>query len=135
MSCCSARSPREPRRRYLRSRGFDGDVARRFSLGWSPEGFDGASPHLQQRKFSRDDIVDSGLAFVNKANKLQDWFRGRVMFPIWDSCGEPVGFGGRSLMCGPKVQEHRGDRPLPEVALALRAALGEGGDRRRAVKS
>jgi DNA primase len=37
------------------------------------------------------------LAFVNKANKLQDQFRGRLMFPIFDSKGEPVGFGGRAL--------------------------------------
>src|SRR3954471_20746531 len=92
-------------RRYLRSRGFDGDVARRFSLGWSPDSFDAASMHLQKKKFSRDDIVDSGLAFVNKANKLQDSFRGRVMFPIWDARGEPVGFGGRALDAqGPKYK-------------------------------
>src|SRR5436190_21095107 len=84
-------------RRYLRSRGFDGDVARKFSLGWSPDGYDALSRHLQQKKFSRDDIVDAGLAFVNRANKLQDSFRGRVMFPIWDARGEPVGFGGRAL--------------------------------------
>ena len=92
-------------RRYLRSRGFDGDVARRFSLGWSPDGFDAASAHLQKKKFSRDDIVDAGLAFVNKANKLQDSFRSRVMFPIWDARGEPVGFGGRALDAqGPKYK-------------------------------
>jgi DNA primase len=92
-------------RRYLRSRGFEGDVARRFSLGWSPDDWDAASRHLQKLKFSRDDIVDSGLAFVNKANKLQDSFRGRVMFPIWDARGEPVGFGGRALDAqGPKYK-------------------------------
>src|SRR4051812_8021921 len=59
-------------RRYLRSRGFDGAVARRFSLGWSPDDWDSASSHLQKKKFSRDDIVDAGMAFVNKANRLQD---------------------------------------------------------------
>ena len=92
-------------RRYLRSRGFDGDVARKFSLGWSPDGYDALSRHLQQKKFSRDDIVDAGLAFVNKANKLQDSFRGRVMFPIWDGQGHPVGFGGRALDAqGPKYK-------------------------------
>src|SRR3954451_1529596 len=92
-------------RRYLRSRGFEGDVARRFSLGWSPESFDAASSHLQKKKFSRDDIVDAGMAFVNKANRLQDSFRGRVMFPIWDARGEPVGFGGRALDAqGPKYK-------------------------------
>ncbi len=84
-------------RRYLRSRGFDGDVARRFSVGWSPDGYDALSVHLQKQKFARADVVDAGLAFVNRANKLQDAFRARLMFPIWDMRGDPVGFGGRSL--------------------------------------
>ena len=55
------------------------------------------SRHLQNKKFARQDIVDAGLAFVNRTQKLQDQFRGRLMFPIWDARGEPVGFGGRTL--------------------------------------
>ena len=86
-----------PARKYLRGRGFDGDAARRFVLGYSPDGWDVLSRHLQQQKFSRDDIVSAGLAFVNKANRLQDQFRGRLMFPIYDTRGEAVGFGGRAL--------------------------------------
>ncbi|MET0628059.1 MAG: DNA primase [Acidimicrobiia bacterium] len=84
-------------RRYLRSRGFDGDAARRFRLGWSPDDFDRLSIHLQRKGFSRDDIVESGLAFVNRVNKLQDQFRARLMFPIFDTRGDAVGFGGRAL--------------------------------------
>jgi len=92
-------------RRYLRSRGFDGDAVRQFSIGWSPDGFDPLSAHLQKAKFARQDIVDAGLAFVNRANKLQDAIRGRVMFPIWDTRGDPVGFGGRTLTDdGPKYK-------------------------------
>ena len=96
-----------------------------------PRAIDARARISSRRSSRRDDIVDAGLAFVNKANKLQDSFRGRVMFPIWDSRGEPVGFGGRALGCaGAEVQEHRHDRALPEVPLALRPALGEGRDRR-----
>ncbi|MEX1009183.1 MAG: DNA primase [Acidimicrobiia bacterium] len=84
-------------RKYLRGRGFDGDAVRQFRLGWSPDSWDRLSVHLQQKKFSRNDVVDAGLAFVNKANKLQDQFRARLMFPIFDSKGDPVGFGGRAL--------------------------------------
>jgi DNA primase len=91
-------------RKYLRSRGFDGDVARAFSIGWSPDRYDALSLHLQQRKFSREDVVDAGLAFVNRVNKLQDFFRGRVMFPIFDVRGDPVAFGGRALEGGPKYK-------------------------------
>jgi len=92
-------------RKYLRSRGFDGDVARAFSLGWSPDGYDALSVHLQRdRKFARQDVLDAGLAFVNRVNKLQDFFRARVMFPIFDVRGDPVAFGGRALEGGPKYK-------------------------------
>jgi DNA primase len=84
-------------RGYLRSRGFDGEAARRFSVGWAPEGFDVLSQYLQQQRFGRELILEAGLAFVNRANKLQDQFRGRLMFPIFDVRGEAVGFGGRTL--------------------------------------
>jgi len=84
-------------RGYLRSRGFDGDSARRFSLGWAPDDWDALSQELNKRGFTRDDINDAGLAFVNRRQRLQDHFRGRLMFPIFDARGEPVGFGGRAL--------------------------------------
>jgi DNA primase len=92
-------------RRYLRSRGFDGDAARRFELGWAPDAWDTLSRHLQQKGCKREDIVDAGLAFVNRANKLQDQFRARLLFPIYDARGEPSGFGGRALGTdGPKYK-------------------------------
>ena len=84
-------------RAYLRGRGFDGEAARRFQLGWAPDDWDALSRKLQQEKFSREDLVEAGLAFVNKANRLQDQFRGRLMFPIFDARGDAVGFGGRAL--------------------------------------
>jgi DNA primase len=84
-------------RRYLRSRGFDGDAARHFKLGWAPDGWDRISHQLQQKGFSRDDVEGAGLAFVNSANRLQDHFRSRLIFPIYDVRDEPIGFGGRAL--------------------------------------
>jgi DNA primase len=92
-------------RGYLRSRGFDGDAARKFVLGWAPDGFDGLTRHLYDKKFSRQDIEDAGLGFLNRAQRMQDSFRSRLMFPIYDRAGEPVGFGGRSLTPdGPKYK-------------------------------
>ncbi len=92
-------------RGYLRSRGFDGDAARRFVLGWSTDGFDPLTRHLYDKKFSREDLVAAGLAFVNRAQRAQDSFRSRLMFPIYDRAGTPVGFGGRTLSGdGPKYK-------------------------------
>src|SRR5262249_15294615 len=84
-------------RRDLRSRSYEKDAAERFGLGYSPDGFDELCRHLEAQKFSRADIGDAGLGFVNRASKMQDAFRGRVMFPIYDARGEAVGFGARSL--------------------------------------
>jgi DNA primase len=47
--------------------------------------------------FSADILRDVGLAFTNRASRMQDSFRGRVMFPIFNDVGEPVAFGGRVL--------------------------------------
>jgi len=99
-------------RKYLRGRGFDGDAVRRFKLGWAPDEWDQVSRALQQQGYKRDDLVGAGLAFVNRANKLQDQFRARLMFPIYDTRGEPAGFGGRAL--GDQMPKYKNspDNPL-----------------------
>jgi DNA primase len=83
-----------PARSYLRNRGFDGELVRKYRLGWAPDDWDAlcsALPH------SRDVLKDAGLGFVNRLNRMQDAFRGRVLFPIFDTQGEPVALGGRIL--------------------------------------
>lgn len=81
-------------RKYLRARGFTGDLVRQFGLGWAPDEWDALARHLQ---LSDRDFSDSGLGLVNRRNRQQDWFRGRILFPITDVQGNPVGFGGRIL--------------------------------------
>jgi DNA primase len=84
-------------RKYLRSRGYDGAVVRTYRLGWAPEGWD-----TLVRALDVPDRVlrDAGLAFMNKAGRLTDSFRGRVLFPIFDPGGKAVGLGGRVLPGG-----------------------------------
>ena len=90
-----------PARHYLRSRGYDGDLVRRWKLGWAPDGWDHLAKHL---RLTDDDLRDSGLGFVNRGGRQQDFFRGRILFPISDERGDPVGFGGRIMpgVDGPK---------------------------------
>jgi DNA primase len=87
-------------RRYLRSRGYDGEVARRFQLGFAPDHFDALAQFLGGKRFARQDLLDAGLCFVNRADRPQDHFRDRVMFPIYDARGDAIGFGGRALAAG-----------------------------------
>ncbi|MFM9226594.1 MAG: DNA primase [Actinomycetota bacterium] len=81
-------------RDYLRARGLAGDVARSFRLGWAPEDWDQLCRALDAPSAL---LTEAGLGFVNKAGRLQDFFRARVLFPIFDDKGAPVAFGGRIL--------------------------------------
>jgi DNA primase len=82
-------------RRYLRAeRGYDADVVRYYRLGWAPEGFD----HLVKALDVGSQVLrDAGLATVNRAGRLNDSFRARLLFPIFDAAAKPVGLGGRIL--------------------------------------
>jgi DNA primase len=81
-------------RDYLRRRGLAGDVARSFRLGWAPDDWDALS---KGAGIPADVLRETGLAFTNKAGRLQDAFRARVLFPIFTENGDPVAFGGRVL--------------------------------------
>lgn len=83
-----------PARDYLRRRGLSGDVARSFKLGWAPDDWDALSRALGSKA---DVLRDTGLAFTNKAGRLQDSFRARVLFPIYGESGDAVALGGRIL--------------------------------------
>jgi len=84
-------------RDYLRSRGYDGDVVRRFRLGWAPDDWDALSLALG---VSERVLTEAGLGFVNRRGRPQDSFRARVIFPICDPSGRPVALGGRILPPG-----------------------------------
>ncbi len=86
-----------PARKYLRSRGFDGSQVREYQIGWAPDDWD---VMVRSVGLPRDVLVELGVGLVNKRNRLQDFFRGRVLFPIFDAQGRPVSFGGRVMPGG-----------------------------------
>jgi len=81
-------------RDYLRKRGLAGETARTFKIGWAPDEWDALSRNLG---VPAEVLRDTGLGFTNKAGRMQDSFRGRVLFPILTENGDPVAFGGRIL--------------------------------------
>lgn len=85
-------------RGYLRrERGYDGDVVRQFRLGWAPEGWNTLVRSLGR---PASELVDAGLALVDEQGRYIDFFRGRILFPIFEAGGRPVGAGGRILPGG-----------------------------------
>ncbi len=80
---------------YLKRRGLTGAVAARFGIGYAPDGWQ----PLARAFASYDDpaLDQAGLVIRGDAQKRYDRFRDRVMFPIHDSRGRVIGFGGRVL--------------------------------------
>jgi len=84
---------------YLKGRGLSGEIAKRFGLGYAPEGWRSLASVFP----NYDDplLVESGLVIVNAEDggeeKRYDRFRDRIMFPIRNVKGECIGFGGRVL--------------------------------------
>ena len=90
-------------RKYLRGRGYDGETVRHYRLGWAPEGVGTISRELGT---SQDIMEGAGLLQRDQGGRPVEFFRGRVLFPIFDSAGRPVGIGGRILPggSGPKYK-------------------------------
>lgn len=81
---------------YLRRRGMSDATIERYGLGYSPAGR-GLSRYLMRKRSSIDRAVEVGLLGRRTDGAIYDRFRGRVMFPIRDSTGRVVGFGGRTM--------------------------------------
>jgi DNA primase len=87
-----------PARGYLRAeRGYNGQVVRHYRLGWAPGGWDEL---VRAVRIPDDALRDAGLANLTRSGGLVDAFRNRVIFPIFDASGKPVGLGGRLLPGG-----------------------------------
>jgi DNA primase len=85
-------------RRYLRGRGVDDTLRKRFRLGLSPQGWDGLHRHMLGRGVPAEVQEAAALARPRASGQgFYDYFRNRVMFPIMNEAGHVVGFGARAL--------------------------------------
>lgn len=82
---------------YFKGRGVSGSVAKRYGLGYAPEGWRGLASVFAQ--YDDPLLEESGLVIVSEddGGKRYDRFRDRVMFPIRNVKGECIGYGGRVL--------------------------------------
>ena len=82
---------------YLNRRKLSPATIRHFGLGYAPERWDGLLSHMLSRGYSREELLDAKLVTKGKSGNLYDVFRGRVMFPIIDTRGNVIAFGGRVM--------------------------------------
>ncbi len=86
-------------REYLASRGLDGEPARRFRFGFAPTQAETLPRWAAKNGFRREQLLTAGMLAAGDRPGGNDFdrFRGRLMIPICDELGRPVGFTGRVL--------------------------------------
>ncbi|MDX1492375.1 MAG: DNA primase [Pseudohongiellaceae bacterium] len=89
---------------YLKSRGLTGQVAKHFGIGFAPPGWENLLQALEKGGGETEQMLKAGLLIkrdtqgdANRKDGQYDRFRDRIMFPIRDTRGRVLGFGGRVL--------------------------------------
>ncbi len=95
----------EQARSYLKERGIKESFVERFSLGFAGNEKDALFTHLKNKGFDEQDIKASGLALFYDG-RYQDFFKLRIIFPIFDIRGKCIGFGGRTLSQSKEIPKY-----------------------------
>jgi DNA primase len=127
----------EGARRYLDKRGIDPEVARRFTLGYAPEGWDHLLGFMKGQGVGEESLVQAGLVLPRATGSgVYDRFRGRLIFPIRDVQGRAVALGGRAMGTEDPKYLNSPETPLyskGQTLYCLDLARGAIRERRRAL--
>lgn len=85
-------------RAYMQGRGISPELLERFGLGWAMDGWRDLTTFLQRSGCNLDLAMEGGLlGKSSKSGRPYDPFRARLMFPIRNTAGETIAFGGRII--------------------------------------
>ena len=82
---------------YMKERDFSVEDMKKFGIGFASSNRDDLFQHLLKKEFSETKIIELGLAKRNENGEIYDNFRNRVIFPIYNTDSQIVGFGGRII--------------------------------------
>jgi DNA primase len=114
-----------PVRAYLAERGLEEETSKHFRLGLSPGG-DRLAAKARAKGYSQEELVAAGL--VNRRGN--DYYSGRLVFPLADGRGRVLGFGARRLSEDDPVPAKYVNSP--EGELFRKSSIVYGLDRARA---
>lgn len=82
---------------YVRQRGFTPETVKAFGLGYAPDSWDALLTAAQKEGIQTEDLLRAGLIRARDEGGYYDYFRHRLMFPIFSTSGRVIGFGARKL--------------------------------------
>jgi len=83
---------------YLKKRGINDTSVEKYKLGYAPPDWDALTNFLKKKGYSYEELIKARI--INKSKiegKYIDYFRDRIIFPIFNLSGRVIGFGGRVL--------------------------------------
>ncbi len=95
---------------YLKGRGLTGAVAAQFGIGYAPDAWQALAAAVA--RYDAPELETAGLVIAGDGGKRYDRFRDRIMFPIHDSRGQVIAFGGRVLGEGEPKYLNSPETPL-----------------------
>ena len=81
---------------YMKNRGLDDTILKKFGIGYADEKWDSLYTYFKEKGVDEKILLELGLISESKG-KYYDKFRNRVMFPIINTSGKVIGFGGRAI--------------------------------------
>ncbi len=73
-------------------------IIKRFGLGFAPDGFGGLTDYMKKQGFTEEELITGFLCGKSqKTGRAYDYFRNRVIFPIINTSGDVIAFGGRVM--------------------------------------
>ena len=90
-----------------------------FGLGYAPNSYDAMMRHLSARGYTKEEMVEAFFVMKSENGRYYDAFRNRVMFPIIDTSGSVIAFGGRVLDDSKPKYRNTTDTPLFKKSLNL----------------
>jgi DNA primase len=90
---------------YLKERGFQEDVIRKFGLGYASDAKDRFTKEALTKQFNPDLLQKSGLV-VYRNEQLADNYRDRIIFPVHNNSGKIIGFGARLIKTNDKAPKY-----------------------------
>jgi DNA primase len=81
---------------YLLNRGFSKESIENFRIGYAPKG-NITNTYLKSCGYSTENLYEYGLVRKTEEGNYVDYFRDRIIFPIWNNTGQVIAFSGRAL--------------------------------------
>ena len=82
---------------YLLRRGLRSNIVNTFMLGFAKNSWDDLLLYAKSKDIKEEDLLELGLIAKSKNGNFYDKYRNRLIFPIIDTYGRVIGFGGRAI--------------------------------------